>query len=57
MSVIFWVKTPKGRPNAKTALFCEVLRALWLSPEFIGRTWREMRGIIRTEQERPQMLF
>src|ERR1700730_142776 len=42
---------------AEAALFSEALRAPWLSPEFIGRTWAEMRGIIRTEQERPQMLF
>jgi hypothetical protein len=35
---------------AEAALLCEALRALWLSPKFIERTWREMRDIIRTER-------
>src|ERR1700687_4743550 len=35
---------------AEAALLCEALRALWLSPKFIERTWREMRDVIRTER-------
>jgi len=35
---------------AEAALLCEALWALWLSPKFIERTWREMRDIIRTER-------
>jgi hypothetical protein len=35
---------------SEAALLCEALRALWLSPQFIERTWREMRDIIREER-------
>jgi uncharacterized protein HemY len=35
---------------AEAALLCEALRALWLSPKYIERTWREMRDIIETER-------
>jgi len=35
---------------AEAALLCEALRALWLSPKFIERTWHEMRDIIETER-------
>jgi hypothetical protein len=38
-----------GLSFAEAALLCEALRALWLSPKFIERTWREMREVIRTE--------
>ncbi|MGH7933139.1 MAG: hypothetical protein ACREQN_08205 [Candidatus Binataceae bacterium] len=34
----------------EAALLCEALRALWLSPKFIERTWYEMLAIIRSEQ-------
>jgi hypothetical protein len=43
-----------GRPFSacaiEAALLCEALRALWLSPQFIERAWREMRNIIREER-------
>ena len=35
---------------AEAALLCEALRALWLSPKIIERTWREMREIIETQR-------
>jgi hypothetical protein len=38
-----------GLSFAEAALLCEALRALWLSPKVIERTWREMRDIIETE--------
>jgi hypothetical protein len=38
-----------GLSFAEAALLCEALRALWLSPKVIERTWLEMRDIIETE--------
>jgi len=35
---------------AEAALLCDALRALWLSPKYIERTWREMRDIIETQR-------
>lgn len=39
-----------GLSFAQAALLCEALRALWLSPKIIERTWRETREIIETDR-------
>jgi hypothetical protein len=39
-----------GLSFGEAALLCDALRGLWLSPQFIERTWREMRELIQAEK-------
>jgi hypothetical protein len=38
-----------GLNFAEAAMLCDALKALWLSPEFTDRMWRELRRTIRRE--------
>jgi len=38
-----------GLNFAEAAMLCHALKALWLSPEFTDRVWRELRRVIRRE--------
>jgi hypothetical protein len=38
-----------GLNFAEAAMLCDALKALWLSPEFTERVWRELRGVIRRD--------
>jgi hypothetical protein len=38
-----------GLNFAEAAMVCDALKALWLSPEFTDRVWRELRRVIRRE--------